>query len=192
MTMICFDCPTCGNEFEVDDKSAGLRGKCPKCKAIVRVPETSQNALEIIGDTMFSSSKLNALYSSFVDEYDHKILKHNVIDGDSVELGVVEIMTGGMRSQVVLIYRLGIEESDYVGFVSSIGIITLKDTAVEALRTVDISSRYTLSMDEDNTLKASTIRKLDNFDVEEFADIALRIAHYADWMEKAIFDTDTN
>ena len=61
--MICFDCPNCGNNFEVSDNNAGLRGKCPKCNEIFKVPERSHSNFEILKEDYFKSKKLNALYS---------------------------------------------------------------------------------------------------------------------------------
>jgi hypothetical protein len=35
-------CPGCKKSFQVNDKFAGKSGPCPKCKAVIRVPEKSQ------------------------------------------------------------------------------------------------------------------------------------------------------
>lgn len=39
--MISFACPSCGRVISIDEKYSGKKGKCPKCKGIVVVPETS-------------------------------------------------------------------------------------------------------------------------------------------------------
>jgi predicted Zn finger-like uncharacterized protein len=43
MTMIRFACPQCHTEFQVEDKAAGKRTKCPKCGAAIIVPVAEQS-----------------------------------------------------------------------------------------------------------------------------------------------------
>ena len=38
--MITFPCPHCESELDVKDESAGKRGRCPRCQAVIRVPNS--------------------------------------------------------------------------------------------------------------------------------------------------------
>lgn len=189
--MIKFNCSGCGNEFNVEEAKAGLKGRCPNCKAIIKVPERSIGDLEIIEDNkFFASEKLNALYGYFMDTYESKIITHSAIPGEEFECVFVSILTDTFRHQNVFIYRINLNDGEYVGFLSNIGVIFFQDTAVAALRTVGVFSQYTLSLSDDNRLQVSAIRKLKNLDEEEFSSIILDLANYADNMEEAIFGQD--
>lgn len=37
--MICFHCKNCGQKISVQDQFSGRRGKCPKCRAILTIPQ---------------------------------------------------------------------------------------------------------------------------------------------------------
>jgi len=185
--LINFDCPTCGKAFSVDEKNAGLRGRCPSCKAVIKIPEISQNELELVGDNLFSDKKLNELYSYFLEHNENEIIRHNIIDGEEVEIGTLTIYTNGLRSQTIMLYKLS---DNFLGFFSIIGAIMYEATAVAALRSVNILSPCTLSLNEDNQLVVSAVKRLDNLDVDEFSDTILAVAKYADALEEAIFGVD--
>jgi predicted Zn finger-like uncharacterized protein len=38
---ISVECPSCGSTFRVEEESAGKRGRCPSCKAMVTLPAAS-------------------------------------------------------------------------------------------------------------------------------------------------------
>ena len=41
---IPLECPTCASKFRVDDQFAGKRGRCPKCKVIIPIPNLNEEA----------------------------------------------------------------------------------------------------------------------------------------------------
>jgi hypothetical protein len=40
-------CPGCKKRFSVSEKFAGKQGPCPKCKTVIRIPETTQEEVKI-------------------------------------------------------------------------------------------------------------------------------------------------
>ena len=62
--MIKFNCKKCGQKLNVPGDRAGKKGKCPKCKKIVIVPEIeSANSTLRQGDS--ENSKINSKYSAY-------------------------------------------------------------------------------------------------------------------------------
>jgi DNA-directed RNA polymerase subunit RPC12/RpoP len=63
-SIIKFRCKNCGRKFSVHKNKAGKKGKCPKCKNIVIVPELdSANSTLRQGD--LEDSKINSKYSAY-------------------------------------------------------------------------------------------------------------------------------
>jgi hypothetical protein len=73
---------------------------------------------------------------------------------------------------------------------SYIGKIKYNETAVAALRAVNMFSIYTISLSDDNELIVSNMRLIDGFTTIEFAAAISAIANFADKMEKDIFGLD--
>jgi len=44
--MITFNCESCGHKIKVSDKYAGKKGKCPKCKQPIAVPEEGEKSAQ--------------------------------------------------------------------------------------------------------------------------------------------------
>jgi len=190
--MINFECPNCGNNFEVSDDNAGLRGKCPRCKEIFRVPEKSISEFEILKDAIFKNKNMNELYQSFLKKHDKLIIRQRVSTIDDIEYANLVLKTNPGRSQFVTLGLIEIDKKAYLNIYSRIGIINYTESAVNALRMVGLFSTYTLSLDKDNTLLLSSTRKLKNYDDEEFAGVLINLAFRADEMEESIFSGDIN
>ena len=63
-SVIKFRCENCGQKFSVHKNNAGKKGKCPKCKNIIVVPELeSTNSTLRQGDS--EDSKINSKYSAY-------------------------------------------------------------------------------------------------------------------------------
>ncbi|NQT02155.1 MAG: hypothetical protein HQ580_09035 [Planctomycetes bacterium] len=63
-SIIKFRCENCGQKFSVHKNNAGKKGKCPKCKKIVIIPEIeSTNSTLREGD--LEDSKINSKYSDY-------------------------------------------------------------------------------------------------------------------------------
>jgi DNA-directed RNA polymerase subunit RPC12/RpoP len=63
-SVIKFRCENCGQKFSIHKNNAGKKGRCPKCKNIVIVPELeSTNSTLRQGDC--EDSKINSKYSAF-------------------------------------------------------------------------------------------------------------------------------
>ena len=43
-----FVCPSCGHVLKLQDKAAGKRGRCPHCKSVITVPETTLSQDDLI------------------------------------------------------------------------------------------------------------------------------------------------
>ena len=63
-SIIKFRCENCGQKFSVHKNNAGKKGKCPKCKIIIVIPEVQiQSPLTRQGDS--EDSKINSKYSAY-------------------------------------------------------------------------------------------------------------------------------
>jgi hypothetical protein len=63
-SIIKFSCENCGQKFSVHKNNAGKKGKCPRCRNIVIVPELeSTNSTVRQGDS--EDSKINSKYSDY-------------------------------------------------------------------------------------------------------------------------------
>ncbi len=62
--MIKFHCENCGQRFKVSDTSAGKKGRCPKCKSIVVVPEiqTPSSSVQQKDSGDLKVSSINSAY----------------------------------------------------------------------------------------------------------------------------------
>jgi len=68
--MIKFNCKSCGQKFSVPESSAGKKGKCPRCKNIVVVPEiqaTSSVTEQSNSEDTKTSSKSSTYDSALLD-----------------------------------------------------------------------------------------------------------------------------
>jgi hypothetical protein len=190
--MITFSCSSCREKFEVDDKQAGQMGKCPNCGAMMRVPQKSANIFQIFKPNVyFEDKKLNSLYLEFLNNYEARIVQQRIEKFDDVEGVVIEIRANGRRTQIVNVFVFVLNGIRFLGTASVVGEITYNETAVAALRSVNIFSMHTISLDSDNVLKVSNMRLADNLTATEFAFAIINIAEFADAMEKDIFGSDT-
>lgn len=187
--MITFSCSSCREKFEVDNSQAGLMGKCPHCGYMMRVPQQSSNIFQIFrGDQYFRDKLLNKLYVDFLKSHE-KIIKHQTM-GEREDSVVIELRTQNGRTQLIVVSKFQQGEIPCVILASQIGKIKFNETAVEALRSVDIFSMYTISLDDDNQLWVSNMRILANLTAAEFAFSIINIASFADEMEDDIFGVD--
>jgi DNA-directed RNA polymerase subunit RPC12/RpoP len=63
-SIIKFRCENCGQKFSVHKNNAGKKGRCPKCKNIIVIPEVrTQSPLTRQGDS--EASKINSKYSAY-------------------------------------------------------------------------------------------------------------------------------
>jgi hypothetical protein len=189
--MITFSCSSCREQYNVDDSQAGQMGRCPNCNAVMRVPAKSTNIFQIFnGNEYFSDKKLNQLYADFLKTNEHLIVSQHIEKGDNSENAVVEMRTTGKRTQFVIIFRYTQNKYTFVSMASYIGKIQYNETAVAALRAVNVFSIYTISLNNNNELVVSNMRLIDGFTSLEFAAEISAIANFADKMEKDIFGTD--
>jgi hypothetical protein len=189
--MITFSCASCREQYSVDDSQAGQMGRCPSCNAVMRIPAKSTNIFQIFkGNDYFSDKKLNQLYADFLKNNEQSIVSQKIDKGDNNELAIVEMRTAGTRTQIIVIYRFAENGHNFVGMSSTIGEIKYNETAVTALRAVNMFSIYTISLNNDNELIVSNMRLIEGFNALEFAVAINAIAKFADKMEKDIFGVD--
>jgi len=92
-SIIKFRCENCGQKFSVHKNNAGKKGRCPKCKNIIVIPEVQiQSPLTRQGDS--EDSKINSKYSAYdlsllampqKDETQELALSHTEAAADSDE-----------------------------------------------------------------------------------------------------------
>ena len=63
-TIIKFRCENCGQKFSVHKNNAGKKGKCPRCKNIVIIPEL-ESTNSTLGQDDSADSKINSKYSAY-------------------------------------------------------------------------------------------------------------------------------
>jgi hypothetical protein len=157
----------------------------------MRVPAKSTNLFQIFkGNDYFSDKKLNSLYTELLKVYEPKIVSQQIDRGDRFEHAVMEIRTEKFRTQFVWVYKIDLASHTFVGIASKVGKISIADSAIIALRSVDIFSMFTVSLDDDNDLWVSNRRLIEGFTAREFAAAIDAVAKHADELEKEIFGTD--
>ena len=191
--MITFSCSSCREKFSVDDNMSGQMGKCPHCGNMMRVPTRSTNIFQIFQkDAYFSDKHLNSLYVGFLKANENLIVSQNLENQSNGEQYVIlELRTTGRRTQIVVVDRYEVKNTAFLAVASRIGEIKYNETAVKALRSVNVLSMYTISLDNDNELWVSSMRLLPNMTQAEFNYAVTEIANFADAMEKDIFGSDT-
>jgi len=63
-SIIKFRCENCGQKFSVHKNNAGRKGKCPRCKNIVIIPELESTHSTLRQDDS-EDSKINSKYSAY-------------------------------------------------------------------------------------------------------------------------------
>lgn len=192
--MIEFSCRQCGKELKVDDSKAGLRGKCPRCSSIIIVPEASTSTNEPIfvdGDNFFSDDDLNKLYKQFTKKFEKYIYGFRITTEKRGDCARFELATGDKRSQLVWMFDFKSKDGEsLLGIYSIVGKISLMESAVRALQSVDAFGPYGISLDDDNKLILTTMAKIKNLDQETFNNSVVMVATKADELEEAIFGVD--
>lgn len=190
--MIEFSCRQCGNELKVDDSKVGRRGKCPRCASIIVVPDTSTNQLIFVdNDKFFSDKKLNQLYTDFLQLREDLICAHRVLNEESRDKARFEIIIGNGRTQLVWLDNYKVEDGEsLVVIYSVVGEITLMESAIHALRSVDICAPYCIGLSKENYLFLSSMAKITTLDIELLDRTILMVAVKADELEETLFGID--
>lgn len=192
--MIEFNCRQCGNELTVDDSKAGLRGKCPRCSSIIVVPSVSTPNNQLIfvdDDNFFSDDTLNDFYKQFLQSFESYIYNHQILTEKWGDCARFEIATGSGRSQIVWLMNFkGNEGESWVGIFSIVGKITLMESAVHALRNVDVFAPYCIRLDDTNQLILTVSAKISNLDQDLFNRSIAMVASKADELEETLFGVD--
>jgi hypothetical protein len=88
------------------------------------------------------------------------------------------------------VYKFELANHTFAGIASKIGRIRTADSAITAMRSVDILSIFTVSLDDENDLWVSNMRGIEGFTAREFAAAIDAVAKHADELEKEIFGSD--
>jgi len=172
---------------------SGQMGKCPHCGNMMRVPTRSTNIFQIFQkDTYFSDKHLNSLYVGFLKANENLIVSQNLEnETNGQQFVVLELRTTGRRTQIIVVNRYEVKNTAFLAIASRIGEIQYNETAVKALRSVNLMTMFTISLNNDNELWVSNLRLLSNMTQLEFNHAITDIATFADAMEKDIFGSDT-
>lgn len=191
--MINFSCSRCNTEFSVEDSEAGKRAKCTRCGNIMRIPERSYRALQIVDEGgIFRNEELDSLYEAFLAENEEIIIQHSAADRENSAYAIVEIATRRFRSQVVRILMLDVNGDPEVIIFSAAGKVEYAEQAIAALQTVNLAQGLALELDEDSILNVGTTAPLRSYSDEDFNQAVLRVASFADILEDKIFGGDAN
>lgn len=188
--MITLECVGCKTELKVPENRVGLKGKCPKCKAIITVPEHSEDTL-IFDEAEVSceNKELQRLYAYLVDESPVQVKKHNILEDNHLAL---EIVTGQYetRTQNVSVNILSTGFGEFLQFITCVGTITEPESAVFALRAAfsELFCRPILS--DKNELLVVSEMKLTGGGEKAFAMYVQQVATLADRLEEEIFQWD--
>lgn len=191
--MINFSCSRCNSLFNVEDSEAGKRAKCTHCGNIMRIPERSFRALQIVDEGgIFRNKKLDSLYEAFLAENENIVIQHSAADRADSAYAIVEIATRRFRSQVVRILMLEADGDAQVIIFSAAGKVEYAEQAILALQKVNIGHGIALELDEDNILNVGKLARLEWYTDEDFSQAILEVANYADILEDNIFGGDAH
>ena len=191
-SLIKFECPSCSREFRVEQHRAGERGRCPGCGSIFKVPKSSIDTFESIGDVIFESKKMNELYQKFLEEHEDIVIQEVGGRGKlSGKMILLELATDIGRSQLVSLAVMGEDDEEYVWIRSNVGEILDDEDYLIALRIADETiNTFSLAVNEDHEMFVRCFRKLKNFDGEEFSSSIVELAIFADQLEEKLLGSD--
>ena len=189
---ITFSCTTCNHEFTVGSEKAGNRGKCPKCHAVLVVPEQDQNELIFDEDAMTCNDPmLQHVYECILASAEDRILRHHIHDQDVLAFEVATD-TNATRRQVVKIVRSEEDDPDHrrmlmFTFIGSL--LEFEETAT-VLRWAWEYPEINLAIDENGLLVARLIQELRNVDEYLAVNNLLLLAAVGDELEASLFGWD--
>ncbi|MCY7277930.1 MAG: hypothetical protein LH702_30400 [Phormidesmis sp. CAN_BIN44] len=134
---------------------------------------------------------MNGLYKQFLKLLEDLIYSHQVSTETRGDCARFEIATGSGRSQLVwLINFKDDNDESWVGIFSVVGEITLMESAIHALRSVDRFAPYGITLDEKNQLTLTMSTKISNLDQDLFNRSIVLVASKADELEEVLFGID--
>ena len=200
--MIDFKCPHCELDVRVPAGSAGLRGRCPKCKSLITVPDKSRPRPGPAGlkpaphlpapkkPRVSQNRKIRDLYHFLLKSSPITIVKHKVTIRDEI---VLEVVTGPerKRSQAVSAFTFHDSSSgDWICIASPVGSVSEQKTAMIILRAAYYFTGARVYMDHDQMVYVLAERKLARCGRKEFIELVCSVARYADRLERSIFEWD--
>ena len=191
-SIIKFECPRCSREFHTSQDQAGQRVSCPACHSIFRVPRNSIDIVKSIGDSIFDNAQMNELYLSFLEQHEDRVKSQRTLE--SINGGntlLLEVETDTVRTQLVILSVFETDADSFAFIQSTVGEIYDEDQYFHALRAShETFNLFSLSLDEDHMLIVRSIRKLKNYDSEEFNLNVLGLANFADTLEENLIGSD--
>ena len=194
--MITFNCQGCGVELVVPDEKQGKKGKCPKCKTIIIVPEPFDKTSLHDKTTKVSikDKRLKDLLDYLFNESSFVTVDKSIADEEHVNFRIVLSEGTTVRSQAVgvtLFHSEGTSErEDYIVIMSQIGKIVETSQALTLLRACQTMLGYGAMLTEDMVAWVKCDLALSNCSKEEFAKMIFQVALSADTLENVFFDWD--
>jgi hypothetical protein len=191
----------CGNEMNVDDSMRGKRGKCPKCKSLILVPEFTEDEMifddeDIYGtyaETKLLYDQLNLKYKKRIDYIRiNSFEDNNDCMTDSITL---TLKTGkyNERTQTVMMCTMQEGENPARDMLiwSSVGDIYILDDIdyPDILRLIR-DPKINIYINDDDVLQVHAIGSLSNDEIERTSDLIVNVAVIADLLEKMHSDSD--
>jgi len=191
-SILKFECPRCSREFQTHQDQAGQRVSCPACHSIFRVPSNSIDIIKPIGDSIFDNAQMNELYLSFLEQHEDRVKSQRTLE--SIKGGntlLLEVETDTIRTQLVIISVFETDIDSFAYIHSNVGEIYDEDQYFHALRAShETFNLFSLSLDENHMLIVRSIRKLKNYDSEEFNLNVIGLANFADTLEENLIGSD--
>lgn len=195
-------CEACFNIMNVDDSMRGKKGKCPRCKSLVSVPEFTEDELIFDADDIYGKyPETQSLYEKMNEKYGKRIVSVHIntleSDDDNRSFdGITMVIKTGKyndRSQTVTMITCKLDDNPAgeLFIVSSVGDIDLMDEIdyPELLRVV-INPKITISISDDDILQIRSLASLSKNELDRTCDIIVDIANLADNLEKLYSDSD--
>lgn len=189
--MIGFDCPGCGAGFKVPDERAGTKGRCPKCKAVISVPQKKEPDVDSLNPMPQShNNELRILYDYLVNDSRLPLSRHLFSESEKITL---ELITGPdtKRRQSVSVFIFNDQLlGDCYCAVSQVGNMPEQRTANIILSASYIMTGVRVCLSPDSIILVMAERRILKCDLEEFALLIENTARCADRLESAIFNWD--
>jgi hypothetical protein len=188
--MIEFSCKVCSREFKVDEEKAGMRGKCPKCNAILEVPLISESSM-IFDEIEMScdDQTLQDIYDGIMENAPNLILNHSIIERKMIRM---TISTNNGRKQIVCLARTDEEshENRHLIILSTVGNLTEEEQYFTALRIANSDPFVNVCLDDECLLWVRSIVELNRLEVGKALHRTISVAAMADTLENHFFGWD--
>lgn len=193
-------CESCTNVMNVDESMRGKRGKCPKCKSLILVPEYDEDSLIFDDENLCGYYEQTRNIVDFLNTaFAKKILRLSVNtekreDNTYYDGIILTIKTGEYLSRTqtgIIISELNSENVHTLYVSTSVGDVShfSEDDYVTILKNVD-SPRISVNLDSDDTLKLRSYLRSTINTLEDDCNLIISVLEFADVIEEKLCFSD--